>query len=97
MPDAAEPFNVLRLVLCTQPRSNPIALGGSARMRPQHKAGFVRVDRCRERITPLNCSLNRALGLGNNLSIETTAAFAGVFLLGVMIIAAILPLLTFKA
>jgi hypothetical protein len=34
MPDAAEPFNVLRLVLCTQPRSNPIALGGSARMRP---------------------------------------------------------------
>jgi hypothetical protein len=45
----------------------------------------------------LNCSLNRALGLGNNLSIETTAAFAGVFLLGVMIIAAILPLLTFKA
>ena len=63
----------------------------------QRKAGFVRVDRCRERITPLNCSLNRALGLGNNLSIETTTAFAGVFLLGVMIIAAILPLLTFKA
>ena len=34
MRDASEPFNVLRLVLCTQPRSNPIAFGGSVKMRP---------------------------------------------------------------
>jgi hypothetical protein len=26
-PDAAELFHVLRLVLCTQPRSNPVAFG----------------------------------------------------------------------
>jgi hypothetical protein len=31
MPDAAEPFNVLRLVLCTQPRSNTIAFGTMSR------------------------------------------------------------------
>ena len=43
MPDASEPFHVLRLVLCTQPRSIPIAFGGSARMRPAPLAGsFVR-------------------------------------------------------
>jgi hypothetical protein len=30
---------VLRLVLCTQPRSNPVAFGGSARMRPNHAGG----------------------------------------------------------
>jgi hypothetical protein len=34
-PDAAELFNVLRLVLCTQPRSSLVAFGGSARMRPR--------------------------------------------------------------
>jgi hypothetical protein len=33
MPDAAEPSNVLRLVLCTQPRSNPVAFGSDARVR----------------------------------------------------------------
>jgi hypothetical protein len=33
-PDAAELFNVLRLVLCTQPRSNFVAFGGSARLCP---------------------------------------------------------------
>jgi hypothetical protein len=32
-PDAAELFNVLRLVLCTQPRSNLVVVGGGARMR----------------------------------------------------------------
>ena len=35
----AELFHVLRLVLCTQPRSNPVAFGGSARMRPNHAGG----------------------------------------------------------
>jgi hypothetical protein len=35
-PDATELFNVLRLVLCTQPRSNFVAFGGSARMLPFH-------------------------------------------------------------
>jgi hypothetical protein len=30
-PDAVELFNVLRLVLCTQPRSNLVAFGSSAR------------------------------------------------------------------
>ena len=34
MLDASEPFQVLRLVLCTQPRSNPIAFGGSGKLRP---------------------------------------------------------------
>jgi hypothetical protein len=35
-PVATELFNVLRLVLCTQPRSNFVAFGGSARMLPFH-------------------------------------------------------------
>jgi hypothetical protein len=32
MCDAAESFNVLRLVLCTQPRSNPIAFEGGIKL-----------------------------------------------------------------
>ena len=39
-PDAAELFNVLRLVLCTQPRSNLVAFRGGARMRPSQSPQF---------------------------------------------------------
>src|ERR1700690_846428 len=38
MPDTAEPFKVLRLVLCTQPRSNPVASGAVPECGPcRHK------------------------------------------------------------
>jgi hypothetical protein len=40
-PDAAKLFHVLRLVLCTQPRSSPVAIGGSARMRPDSCRSWV--------------------------------------------------------
>jgi hypothetical protein len=47
MRDAAEPFNVLRLVLGTQPRSNPIAFGSSVKLRP--KPPFCRHLTCGQR------------------------------------------------
>jgi hypothetical protein len=43
MPDAAELFNVLRLVPATQPRSIRVVLGDSVKMRPDRAAGIFRV------------------------------------------------------
>ena len=43
MRDTAESFNLLRLVLCTQPRSNPIAFGAVSKCAPWPELGQIQL------------------------------------------------------
>jgi len=73
MPDASEPFHVLRLVLCTQQRSIPIAFGGSARMRPGATRGQFRWKRA---LNPKGLLNPGKFEEGNDLLNRTVAVFA---------------------